>query len=193
MIKRKPGRPKAQQNSISPENIIAKAIAILDEKGIEQLSMRLIAKEMAITPMALYHYFADKNALIKAIGNTLYHDIHVSDITGIQPKIENLLLRYREKVIYYPQITLAIFSAPSLFPEHATRITEELIHLLNKLGLTKNQATQWAHILVDYTHGEALASSNLHHNERNIDKPSSENYINALKMLLNNAVSSLQP
>ncbi|WP_374445304.1 TetR/AcrR family transcriptional regulator [Providencia sp.] len=189
MTARKPGRPKTQQLNISSENIIAKAVEILDEKGIEQLSMRLIAKEMAITPMALYHYFSDKNALIKAIGNTLYHDINVTDIKGIQPKIENLLLRYREKVIQYPQITLAIFNASALFPEQATRITKEIIQLLIELGLSTQQATQWGHILIDYTHGEALASATLEYNEQAHTR---ENYTNALKMLLNSTGSGFQ-
>lgn len=183
MTERKPGRPRSQQLNISSENIIAKAIVILDEKGIEQLSMRLIAKEMAITPMAIYHYFSDKNALIKAIGNTLYHDVNIADIKGIYPKIENLLLRYREKIIQYPQITLAIFSTPKLFPEQASRITKELIQLLTELGLSTQQATQWGHILIDYTHGEALATAT---NDQLIYGKAKENYTDTLKMLLNN-------
>ncbi|WP_272517873.1 TetR/AcrR family transcriptional regulator [Providencia sp. PROV221] len=184
---RKPGRPKAQQLNISSENIIAKAIEILNEKGIEQLSMRLIAKEMVITPMALYHYFADKNALIKAIGNTLYHSINATDVIGACSKIEILLLRYREKVIQYPQITLAIFNTSVLFPEQAIRITKELIQLLTEVGLSTKQATQWGHILIDYTHGEALATSTLLHNEHQVDEKiryAQENYTEALKTLL---------
>ncbi|WP_353242502.1 helix-turn-helix domain-containing protein [Providencia sp.] len=189
MTVRKPGRPKSQQLNISSENIIAKAIEILDEKGIEQLSMRLIAKEMAITPMALYHYFSDKNSLIKAIGNTLYHDVNVTDIKGVHPKIESLLFRYREKVIQFPQITLAIFNASALFPEQAIRITKELIQLLIELGLSTQQAVQWGHILIDYTHGEALASATLEYNEQ---VQARENYTNALKMLLNSTGSGFQ-
>lgn len=189
MTERKPGRPKAQQLNISSENIIAKAIEILDEKGIEQLSMRLIAKEMTISPMALYHYFTDKNALIKAIGNTLYHCINVADATGTFPKIESLLCQYREKVIQYPQITLAIFNTSALFPEQATRITNELIQLLTELGLSTQQATQRGYILIDYTHGEALATSTLLRNEHHADERicnAQENYTEALKILLKN-------
>lgn len=192
MMERKVGRPKAKQLKISPERIIAKAIDILDEKGIEQLSMRLIAKELAITPMAIYHYFEDKDMLINAIANTLYQDITVANIKSPHQKIEHLLLQYREKVIRYPQITLAIFSAPVLFPEQATRITEGLIQLLQELGLADHQSTQWAHIFIDYTHGEALATAarllNTHRTDEKIHH-AKENYTEALKMFLRNVMN----
>lgn len=192
MTERKPGRPRTKQCDISAENIISKAIDILDEKGIEQLSMRLIAKEMSITPMAIYHYFTDKKALIKAIANTLYQDINIAGAKENRSKIEYLLLSYREMTTRYPQITLVIFSDHTLFPEQATRITETLIHLLTELGLPAMQATQYAHMLIDYTHGEALAAANLKHGEKVIYDQTRKNYTCTLKMLLNNMISAIQ-
>lgn len=157
MTGRQVGRPKAGQQHISSERIITKAIEILNTNPFGSLSMRQIAKAMSVNPMALYHYFPDKDALINEIANTLYQSITRQDLPYPQ-QIEQLLLDYREKVINYPQITLAIFHSPALFPEQAQRVTDILISQLTELGLTAQHANTWAYMLIDYTHGEALAS-----------------------------------
>ncbi|APC11085.1 MULTISPECIES: TetR/AcrR family transcriptional regulator [Providencia] len=159
MKDKKPGRPPANQQTISLELIVTKAIEMLDDNKVDNLSMRMLAKKINVNPMALYHYFSDKDALIQAIANRLYQDIQLPDLPDLYQQIESLLLHYRQKVTLYPQITLAIFSSPNAFPEQAKRITEILTQQLMKLGLSQIEATKWGHILIDYTHGEALSVS----------------------------------
>ncbi|GAB1438733.1 TetR/AcrR family transcriptional regulator [Providencia sp.] len=185
MTERKPGRPKTKQVNISSESIISKAIDILSEKGIEQLSMRQIAKEMSITPMAIYHYFSDKNALIEAIADALYKDIKLSEGIDARQNIASLLLNYREKVIHYPQITLAIFNPSMNLPKQAQNITDILIQQLIQLGLSENQAIKWGYMLIDYTHGEALSVHSNHHSSEKI-KLARLNYHEMIKLLLEN-------
>lgn len=49
------------------ERIFAAARALFDKEGLAGLSMRRIAAEVAITPMAIYRHYADKDALIDAL------------------------------------------------------------------------------------------------------------------------------
>jgi len=44
------------------------AIGILEEEGLERLSLRAVAAKVGVTAMALYRHFADKAALLSAIG-----------------------------------------------------------------------------------------------------------------------------
>lgn len=54
---------------------------------------------------------------------------------------------------------MLIFSRPSVFPEQARRITEEISSLLAETGLSAHKAQLWLEIFVDFTHGAALATA----------------------------------
>lgn len=43
------------------------ALQILEKEGPDAVTMRRIAKSVKITPMAIYHYFADRETLLKTI------------------------------------------------------------------------------------------------------------------------------
>jgi AcrR family transcriptional regulator len=49
------------------ERIFRAAKRLFDDKGIEAVSLRNVAKKVGITPMAIYRHFEDKQALIDAL------------------------------------------------------------------------------------------------------------------------------
>lgn len=49
------------------QNILAAARAAFDRDGIEGVSLRAIAEQVGITPMAVYRHYANKEALIDAL------------------------------------------------------------------------------------------------------------------------------
>ena len=49
------------------DRIFKAARKLFDEKGIEGMSLRNVAKKIGITPMAIYRHFEDKEALIDAL------------------------------------------------------------------------------------------------------------------------------
>lgn len=64
------GRPRKLRDGdavLSRERIVATAMRLADADGIEQLSMRRLANELDCGVMSLYHYIADKEALIEAL------------------------------------------------------------------------------------------------------------------------------
>src|SRR3954470_8344091 len=60
------GRPRANEPKLSRDQILDAALALLAEAGLGALTMRALARRLGIDPMALYHYFADKEALLGA-------------------------------------------------------------------------------------------------------------------------------
>src|ERR1700683_5309169 len=49
------------------DRIFRAARRLFDERGIEAVSLRSVAKKVGITPMAIYRHFEDKEALIDAL------------------------------------------------------------------------------------------------------------------------------
>lgn len=60
-------KPRERRAEKMRQNIITTALELLIEQGVEQLSLREIARRMDYTPAALYEYFNDKNELIMAL------------------------------------------------------------------------------------------------------------------------------
>jgi TetR/AcrR family tetracycline transcriptional repressor len=52
-------------------DIVERAVGILDQYGLADLSMRRIAGELGLQPSALYHHFASKQELLAAVGDEL--------------------------------------------------------------------------------------------------------------------------
>ena len=49
------------------DRIFKAARRLFDEKGLEGVSLRSVAKKIGITPMAIYRHFEDKEALVDAL------------------------------------------------------------------------------------------------------------------------------
>lgn len=54
-------------SGLTPEKIVRTAREVLADKGFDGMSMRGVASRLEVTPMALYHHFPDRDALLLAI------------------------------------------------------------------------------------------------------------------------------
>lgn len=157
MTARGPGRPSSVEESVSSAKILSEALNILDAEGLERLTMRALAARVGINPMTIYYHFKDRDGLIKALADKVYSDVSAPTKGETRTRVAGLLAAYRAKVLKHPALTLAIFSRPAVFPDHAKRITVDLTNLLQDMGASPKRSLSWVHILVDYTHGAALA------------------------------------
>jgi len=63
------------KNSLNPALVVERAIAIVDSDGLDALTVRKVADEFGVTPMALYWHFANKEALLAAVGDAVVADL----------------------------------------------------------------------------------------------------------------------
>lgn len=56
-------------------HVVEKATALLDEYGIADLTMRRLARELGVTPGALYWHFADKQELLGAVADRILEPV----------------------------------------------------------------------------------------------------------------------
>jgi len=60
---------------LSRERILRTAVALADEGGVESLSMRKIALELGVVPMALYKHVANKDELLDGLVDVVIREI----------------------------------------------------------------------------------------------------------------------
>jgi AcrR family transcriptional regulator len=67
-----PGRAKAD---LSRRAIVESALTIADTEGLEAVTIRRVAQEFGVTPMALYWYVQNKDELLAAMGQSFFDGI----------------------------------------------------------------------------------------------------------------------
>jgi TetR/AcrR family tetracycline transcriptional repressor len=67
------------KNSLSPAAAVDRAIAIADAEGLDAVTVRKVADEFGVTPMALYWHFANKEALLAAVGDAVVANLRMPD------------------------------------------------------------------------------------------------------------------
>ena len=60
---------------LSRDRVLAGAIAVADAGGIGALTIRLLAQELGVKPMSVYHYVANKDEIIDGIVDLVYSEI----------------------------------------------------------------------------------------------------------------------
>lgn len=63
-------KPRALE-PLSDQQIVLAALELVRRHGAESLSMRQLAKQFEVTPMAIYHYFGNKETLFERIGDAV--------------------------------------------------------------------------------------------------------------------------
>ncbi|MBN9606515.1 MAG: TetR/AcrR family transcriptional regulator C-terminal domain-containing protein [Actinomycetales bacterium] len=100
--------------------VLARAVELADEGGLEPPSMRRLAESLGVTPMALYHHVADHEALVDGMVETVLEAIaDTSTEGGWRPAVRRRILAARAEILAHPWATRAIetrhaASAPAL-------------------------------------------------------------------------------
>ena len=60
---------------LSKERVLGAAVALADAQGVEGLSMRKLAQELGVVPMALYKHVANKDELLDGMIDVVVGEI----------------------------------------------------------------------------------------------------------------------
>jgi AcrR family transcriptional regulator len=73
--------PRRQKEQLTRERIVAEAIALLDEDGVEALSMRTLGQRLGAGATSLYRHVANKDELIELVVDEVYGELEVPEVT----------------------------------------------------------------------------------------------------------------
>jgi AcrR family transcriptional regulator len=73
---------KTNRIPLNRDRVLAAAVALADDGGLESLSMRKLAQEFGVVPMALYKHVANRQALVDAMIDVVFAEIELPDATG---------------------------------------------------------------------------------------------------------------
>ncbi|MEU2891536.1 TetR/AcrR family transcriptional regulator [Streptomyces albidoflavus] len=135
-------RDRPAKPALSRQWIVAAALGIMREEGLEKVTMRRLAQELDTGPASLYVYVANTAALHAAVLDALLGDVDLSgDDEGgdWREQLRAVLRSYTLVLFAYPQLARsALVARPS--GENYLRLVERVLALLSRGGAGREQA-----------------------------------------------------
>jgi AcrR family transcriptional regulator len=155
-------------DTTTAQQIYQCALRILEAEGPQAVSMRRVAKDVGITPMAIYHHFPSREALLNAVVDSEFQ--HLAEFynrpngkRGLEAALVHLMDGYIDYALAHPRIFDYVFAAPRpgarRFPEDfrarrspTLNITADIVSSWMKLGKLKRDdhweiaMEMWAHV-----------------------------------------------
>jgi len=146
---------KATRPALKPESIAAEALALVDENGLENLSMRQLASRLGVEAMSIYHHFPSKDALLTAISRLLEEEVANQWVNPPRDWKQRLILLGRIQVrtiLAHPNAVLLMTARSN--PGGSGYITiEALLRALADAGLEGAARLQWSRTIISLING----------------------------------------
>ena len=88
---------------LSRERVLRAAVALADEGGVGSLSMRRLARELGVVPMALYKHVANKDEMLDGMVDVVVGEIDPPEVgTDWKPAVRRRVLSARRALLRHP-------------------------------------------------------------------------------------------
>jgi AcrR family transcriptional regulator len=130
---------------LSKATVTDRALKLADADGLEALTIRKLAQDLGVTPMALYWHFRSKEDLLEGVAEQIWSEIDVPVDPSVPWPVQ--LQRGLESLI---GVLRAHPAAPQLLLEHekrneaALRATEAALEILRSAGFDPQYASEIA-------------------------------------------------
>jgi TetR/AcrR family tetracycline transcriptional repressor len=139
-----------QAHALTRERIVQMAIERADGLGLEQVTMRKLAGELSVTPMALYWHFANRDAVLDAMAELVVGEVVYEDRPDerwqerLRGVLTAILVVLRDHTWLGPLARHRIVPAPNFL-----RVLEVLLDTLRAAGYDPQAAANVADLLID--------------------------------------------
>jgi len=141
----RPEGPDGERARLSKAAVTDRALKLADTEGLDALTIRRLAQDLGVTPMALYWHFRSKEDLLEGVAERVWSEIDVR----VDPSVPwwAQLKAGLESLI---SVLRAHPAAPQLVLEHekrneaALRATEATLEILRGAGFDPQHATEIA-------------------------------------------------
>ena len=144
--------------------IVKEALAIVDAEGLDALSTRRLAHELAVKAPSLYNHFSTKEEILDAVGDSIIAEVDLSMFNGhrLGPEEWPEALRrwaraYRAALAAHPNIVPFLARGPGRRPA-ALKLADQVYGALVDAGWPRSHATRIGATMRYLVAGSAVGS-----------------------------------
>lgn len=136
---------EAERTRLSRSAVVDRALALADSEGLDALTIRRLATELGVTPMALYWHFRGKEELVAGLADRIWGEIR-TDVDRCAPWWDQLRVMMESLIDVlraHSSASALLMSAEKLGPSH-WRATETTLDILRTAGFDPVHASEIA-------------------------------------------------
>jgi len=143
---------------LSREGISAAALQLIDQEGLEGLSMRRLGTGLGVEAMALYHHFRNKGELLDAVMDRMLDEIDWPERGSMPPltRLRTMFESYRQLAIKHPHAFI-LLAYRRFNTEHSFALYERVLEAMEDLGLDAALSARYFRMFGYYMNGAGLA------------------------------------
>jgi TetR/AcrR family transcriptional regulator, tetracycline repressor protein len=136
-------RGETVRGRLSREAIVACAIVLADREGIEAITIRRLAQEQGVTPMAMYWHFNDKESLLDGIAESLVAAVKLPEPSdqSWDVQLRGILAAFLEAIRPHPAVAGLVLRR-ILTSEPGLALAERALGLLRSAGFSPARAAE---------------------------------------------------
>jgi AcrR family transcriptional regulator len=139
----------ATRERLSRDAVAAGALDLADREGLEAVTIRRLATDNSVTPMALYWHFKDKDAVLDGIAEQIYKSVVLPEPTDAAWDVQLRAVLQAVLDAIRPHPLAADLLAPRVMKSEAGLVlAERVIGMLREAGFSPSQASQTASFLL---------------------------------------------
>jgi AcrR family transcriptional regulator len=135
---------EAERTRLTRAAVVGRALALADASGLDGLTIRKLATELGVTPMALYWHFRGKDELLEGLAEQVWSEIDISvDPAAAWPdQLRGLLESLLTVLRAHPSASELLMRKHTLsMSEPAQQATEVALEILRSGGLDPADAS----------------------------------------------------
>jgi TetR/AcrR family tetracycline transcriptional repressor len=116
--------------------VVAAALEIVDRDGLDALTMRALGRELGVDPMAAYHWFPNKLAILQGVSEAILSEITADGIEDTRDWVDvgrKMAVEYRSALLRHPNAIPVASTQPVMTPR-GFELIERLAAQMVKLG-----------------------------------------------------------
>lgn len=143
----------APRQVLSPQRIATAAVAIADAEGLEAITMRRLATELSVAPMAPYRHVSGKDDLLELMVDHVYADLRLPGGLGWRESLRTLAVRTRELMLDHRWLAQLPPQAKLALTPNVMAVAERALAALDGLGLDPDTMMSVFRGVDAYVHG----------------------------------------
>jgi TetR/AcrR family transcriptional regulator, tetracycline repressor protein len=133
---------EAGRTRLSKAAVVDRALALSDAEGLDALTIRRLATELGVTPMALYWHFRSKEELLGGLVERVWAEIDtdVDEAADWSQQLRGLLESLLRVLREHPSAPTLLLRGEKLNSEAALVATETTLAVLRRAGFDPERA-----------------------------------------------------
>ncbi|MGW0200541.1 TetR/AcrR family transcriptional regulator [Nonomuraea sp. NPDC003201] len=144
----------APRQTLSPHRIATTAVGVADAEGLDAITMRRLATELGVAPMAAYRYVSGKDELLELMADHVYGELELpGETAGWRETLREIAVRTRELVLKHLWLAQLPPSAMLAVTPNRLAVAERSLRAVDGLDLDADTKMTVVNTVGSYTQG----------------------------------------